>query len=94
MSRHADTLAALRKPGRTDEQIRECLEALAVSLHATDPICVILDTAIADMLGYEDEQRAAMQLSRDELADWCAPREEREYDTATPRVHGFLRVAL
>ena len=27
--KHADVLAALRKPGRLDEQYRECLEALA-----------------------------------------------------------------
>ena len=76
---HATILAALRKQ-RSDEQIRQCLEALAVPLHATDPACVILDTAIADLLGYEDEQRAALELSRDDLADWCVNRHDGELD--------------
>jgi hypothetical protein len=67
--KHADLLAALRKP-RSDEQIRECIEALAVPLHATDPVCVILDTAIADLLGYEDAQREAYELAKDDLDRW------------------------
>ena len=91
--KEADILAALRKPA-SDETIRARIEAMAVPLHATDPVCVILDTASNDLLGYEDDQRAALQLSRDDLADWCAVREEREYDAQTPRVHSFLRVAI
>lgn len=65
--RHADVLAALRKPGRLDEQYRECLEALASTLHADDPICVILDTAINDLQGYEDSMRAVAEMRADDL---------------------------
>ena len=93
MSRHADTLADLRKPGRTDEQIRECIEALAVPLHATDPVCVILDTAIRDLVGYEDDQREVAELSKSDLDHF---RRIGEYDAATIRstFNTFTREAV
>lgn len=78
----ADTLANLRRAGRPDESIRECLEALAVPLHADDPVCVILDTAIADLLGHEDSMRAVHELTLQDLADWSLPRNDAEFDRA------------
>jgi hypothetical protein len=83
---HATTLAALRKPGRLDEQYRECLEALASTLHANDPICVILDTAIADLQGYEDSMRAVREMRADDLDNERLKYQDRgEYDHMTLR---------
>jgi hypothetical protein len=90
--RHADTLAALRKPGRTDEQIRECLEALASTLHTDDPICVALDTCIADLIGQEDCMRAVREMRADELDNARSRYQDRgEYDVHTL---GVLRGAV
>ena len=64
---HAATLAALRK-GRTDSTgVRECLEAMASTLHTDDPICVILDAAINDLQDYEDSVRAVAEMRADDL---------------------------
>lgn len=67
MSRHADTLADLRKPGRTDEQIRECIEALCVPLDKDDYACKILDEAIKAFEDYEEGQKAVAEMCADDL---------------------------
>lgn len=41
---HSECLAYLRRMSG-DEQILECLRAMAASLHGDDPTCVILDAA-------------------------------------------------
>lgn len=83
---HADTLSALRK-GRADEQTRECLEALAVSLHADDPVCVILDRAIRELEDLEESLRAVAEMRADDLDNRRLQYQDRgEYDNQTQRV--------
>lgn len=64
---HADTLADLRKSGRTDEQIRRCLEALAAPLDKDDLACQILDVAIKAFEDYEEGQQAVAEMCADDL---------------------------
>ena len=62
-----DILAALRKPGRTDEQIRACLDALCVPLDKDDIACKILDVAIKAFEDYEEGQKAVAEMVADDL---------------------------
>jgi len=84
--RHADVLAALRKPGRLDEQYRECLEALASTLHTDDPICVILDAAAKAIEDYEESLRAVSEMRADDLDNQRVKYQDRgEFDQQAMR---------
>lgn len=91
---HATTLAALRK-GHTDEQIKECLEALASRLHCDDPTCVALDAAIRAIEDEQESQRAIAEMRADDLDNRRLQYQDRgEYDNQTERVHGWLSSAV
>lgn len=65
--RHADTLAALRK-GRTDSTgVLEYLHAITSTLHADDPVCVVLDAAIDELEEQESCMRAVAEMRADDL---------------------------
>lgn len=65
--RHADTLAALRK-GRTDSTgVLEYLKAITSTLHADDPVCVVLDAAIDELEEQESCMRAVAEMRADDL---------------------------
>lgn len=92
--RHADTLAALRK-GHSDEQIKECLEALASRLHCDDPTCVALDAAIRVIEDEQESQRAIAEMRADDLDNARSRYQDRgEYDSQTKGVHGWLSSAV
>ena len=86
--RHADLLACLRKPGRTDEQVREILEALASPFHADDPTCEALDRCINTLQGNEDELRAVSEMHASDL-DERRYSERGEFDSQT-QIYPFL----
>jgi hypothetical protein len=65
--KHADTLAALRK-GRTDSTgVLEYLKAITSTLHADDPVCVVLDAAIDELEEQESCMRAVAEMRADDL---------------------------
>ena len=65
--RHAETLAALRK-GRTDSTgVLEYLKAITSTLHADDPVCVVLDAAIDELEEQESCMRAVAEMRADDL---------------------------
>lgn len=70
LHRHADLLAALRVPGRTDEQVIEILAALACSFPPEDPVTEALD-ACAERISEGAETGAARDA---EEADYYAKR--------------------
>ena len=64
---HADTLAALRK-GRTDSTgVLEYLKAITSTLHADDPVCVVLDAAIDELEEQESCMSAVAEMRADDL---------------------------
>ena len=65
--RHADTLAALREPGRTDTQCRELLAALASSLPRHDAVADIISRAADAIEDYEEGLAAVSEMRADDL---------------------------
>ena len=86
--RHADLLACLRKQGRTDEMITECLRALASSLHADDPTCVAIDKCIATLEDNAESMRLVAEVRASDL-DERRYSERGEFDSQT-QVYPFL----
>ena len=88
--RTADTLAVLRNISQRPS-VLDCLQALAVPLHADDPECIALDRAIRAIEDHEESMRAVEEMRADDLDNERFRHLDRgEYDGQTQRVYGFL----
>ena len=92
--RTADILAALLNPHQRPA-VLDCLQALALPLHADDPECMALDRAIRAIEDHEESMRAVAEMRSDDLENEPLRHLDRgEYDAGTQRVCGFLMGAV
>ena len=93
--RQAELLAALRKQGRTDEDCKEVLQALASGLPRHDAVADIISKAADEIADYIEGQRLVAEMRADDLDNERYRHLDRgECDAGTQRLCGFLMGAV
>jgi hypothetical protein len=85
--KHNEVLSALRsRQGIADHEVIEVLAAMMFNIPASDPVCVIVDRAIAELEDLQESMAAVAELQADEMDNRRRAYQERgEYDSQTVR---------